>query len=260
MKRKTNRVLKKNIEEINKSNKLLQESESSLKILNATKDKFFSIVAHDIKNPFTALYSLTGYVSKNFDSYQHQDLKKYFEMIHSSAEELLELLENLLYWSRSQRGKIEFTPTNFYLDSIAQKIISLQKMTADKKNIKIISSVEPSLQVFADQDMLTTILRNLISNAVKFSNVGGVVIIMAEKGSTTTTISVIDNGIGISKQDIEKLFRIDIHYSTSGTSEEVGSGLGLILCHEFVEKHNGRIWVESELGKGSTFKFTIPNK
>jgi len=260
MKRKTNKILKEKINEVNYSNKLLQESESSLKILNATKDKFFSIIAHDIKNPFNALYSLAGYVWKNFDSYKPHELKKYFELIYNSAEELMELLENLLYWSRTQRGKIEFNPIDINLNDVAQKTISLQKMTADKKNIKIVSPIEPTLLIYADRDMLTTILRNLVSNAIKFSNAGGVIILNAEKGLKSTIVSVIDNGIGISEQDIKKLFRLDIHFSTSGTSEELGSGLGLILCREFVEKHSGEIWVESELGKGSTFKFTIPNK
>jgi signal transduction histidine kinase/Tfp pilus assembly protein PilF len=259
LKRKTNRILKEKITEIDRSNKLLRDSESSLKVLNATKDKFFSIIAHDIKNPFNALYSLTDFVSKNFDSYTPAELKNYFDLIHSSAEELLELLENLLHWSRTQRGKIEFNPVNLNLNDKVQSIMSLQKMSADKKNIKIVSSIEPSLYISADEDMLNTILRNLISNAIKFSYPGGVIIIMAEKSSDHTIISVVDSGVGISDEDKEKLFRIDIHYSTTGTSEEIGSGLGLILCREFVEKHNGRIWVESELGKGSTFKFTISN-
>jgi len=259
LKRRTNRLLKDKINEINNSNKLLIESESNLKILNATKDKFFSIIAHDIKNPFNALYGLTDFVSKNFDTYSPQEIKNYFDLIHNSAEELLELLENLLHWSRTQRGKMEFHPILLNLNDIVQKIISLQKISADKKNIKIVSSIEPSLNIIADPDMITAIFAIIISNAVKFSYPSCVVIIMAEKGSQSTVVSIIDSGVGISEQDIEKLFRIDVHYSTSGTSEEQGSGLGLILCHEFVEKHNGKIWVESELNKGSTFKFTIPN-
>lgn len=132
-------------------------------------------------------------------------------------------------------------------------------MSAEKKQIELVSSVDPDLSLYADEEMMLTILRNLISNAIKFSYSGGIILITAEKSHTETIISVIDNGVGISNEDKEKLFRIDIHHSTSGTSQESGSGLGLILCREFVEKHNGKIWVESELGNGSTFKFTIPN-
>ncbi|MEE4197597.1 MAG: tetratricopeptide repeat-containing sensor histidine kinase [Bacteroidales bacterium] len=258
LKRKTNLLLQEKIKEVDQSNQRLKESEERLKILNATKDKFFSIIAHDIRNPFNAVYGLTQHLAKNFDRFTKEELKNPIDLVHQSADELLELLDNLLHWSRAQRGKMEFTPRKLNLHDIVLKNINLQKMNASKKDIKVISSIDSSQTITADYDMLTTIIRNLISNAIKFSFNHSEVYIKSEDSAQETIISVIDQGVGIRKEDIPKLFRIDIHYSTTGTSEEQGSGLGLILCREFVEKHGGKIWVESEENKGSTFKFTIP--
>ena len=260
LKRKTNILLQQKIKEVDESNQRLKESEESLKISNATKDKFFSIIAHDIRNPFNAVYGLTQYLSQNFDILSKKELKKPIELIYESADELLELLDNLLHWSRSQRGKMEFSPKALDLHEMVKKNINLLKMNADKKNIEVISDINPKTIISADYDMLTTVFRNLISNAIKFSYENSKVFIKAEEADKEITISVIDEGVGISKENIQKLFRIDIHYSTTGTSEEQGSGLGLILCREFVEKHGGKIWVESEENKGSTFKFTLPKK
>ncbi|HSH50331.1 MAG TPA: HAMP domain-containing sensor histidine kinase, partial [Bacteroidales bacterium] len=241
-------------------NQRLKESEESLKILNATKDKFFSIIAHDIRNPFNAVYGLTQYLSQSFDVLSKKELEKPIELIYQSADELLELLDNLLHWSRTQRGKMEFCPKKLDLHEMVNKNINLLKMNADKKNIEVISDINPKTIISADYDMLTTVFRNLLSNAIKFSYENSRVFIKSEESNNEITISVIDQGVGISKENIQKLFRIDIHYSTTGTSEEQGSGLGLILCREFVQKHGGKIWVESEENKGSTFKFTLPKK
>ncbi len=260
LKRKTNILLQQKIKEVDESNQRLKESEESLKILNATKDKFFSIIAHDIRNPFNAVYGLTQYLSQNFDVLSKKELKKPIELIYQSADELLELLDNLLHWSRTQRGKMEFSPKTLDLHEMVNKNINLLKMNADKKNIEVVSDINPGTIVSADYDMLTTVFRNLISNAIKFSYENSKVFIKAEESNKEIIISVIDQGVGISKENIQKLFRIDIHYSTTGTSEEQGSGLGLILCREFVEKHGGKIWVESEENKGSTFKFTLPKE
>ena len=260
MKRKTNILLQQKIKEVDESNQRLKESEESLKILNATKDKFFSIIAHDIRNPFNAVYGLTQHLAKNFDTLTKEELEKPNELIYQSADELLELLDNLLHWSRTQRGKMEFSPRKIDLHEMVNKNISLLKMNADKKNIEVVSDIKHGATVSADYDMLTTVFRNLISNAIKFSYENSRIHIKSEETGNEITISVIDKGVGISKENIQKLFRIDIHYSTTGTSEEQGSGLGLILCREFVEKHGGKIWVESEENKGSTFKFTLPKE
>ena len=264
-KQKTNILLKEKITEVDQSNKLLKESEDNLKIINATKDKFFSIIAHDLRNPFNALHGLTRHLLINYNSFNTEEIKQSIELIFNSSDDLLELLENLLYWSRTQRGKMQFSPKENNLSELINKIFSLLRMNAEKKKINLINEITSDKILFADFDMLTAILRNLISNAIKFSYTNSFIKISSKDFKDYTEISVMDNGVGISPDNIEKLFRIDIHHSTSGTSEEQGSGLGLILCSEFVEKHNGEIWVESEIknlpdGKagGSTFKFTIP--
>jgi len=259
-KRKTNILLRDKITEVDQSNKLLKESEDNLKILNATKDKFFSIIAHDLRNPFNALHGLTHHLLNNYEEFDKNEIKQSLELIYNSADDLLELLENLLHWSRTQRGKIQFAPKEIKLSEVINKIFNLLSMNAEKKEINLINEVDNEKTIFADYDMLTAILRNLISNAIKFSFTNSFVRISSKSSEEYTEISVMDNGVGISSENIKKLFRIDIHYSTSGTSEEQGSGLGLILCREFVEKHNGKIWIESEINKGSTFKFTISNK
>lgn len=256
-KRKTNILLKEKIKEVDLSNNLLKESEESLKILNATKDKFFSIIAHDLRNPFNALHGLTKHLLNHYEEFEKEEIKDSLELIYNSADELLELLENLLHWSRTQRGKIQFSPIEINLSEIVSKIFSLLSMNAKKKEINLINEINKEVTIIGDIDMITAILRNLISNAIKFSHFHSFIRISSKSYNDYTEISVMDNGVGISSENIEKLFRIDIHHSTSGTSEEQGSGLGLILCKEFVEKHNGRIWVESDINKGSTFKFTI---
>lgn len=256
-KRKTNILLQEKIKEADQSNKLLQESEDNLKILNATKDKFFSIIAHDLRNPFNALHGLTYYLLKNYDDFNSDEIKQSLELIYGSADDLLELLENLLHWSRTQRGKMLFTPKEINISEIINKIFNLLSMNAKKKEINLINEIDKEKTIYADNDMITAIFRNLISNAIKFSHSNSFIRISSKNFSEYTEFSVMDNGVGISPENIKKLFRIDIHHSTSGTSEEQGSGLGLILCREFVEKHNGTIWVESEIKKGSTFKFTI---
>lgn len=257
-KRKTNILLQEKIEEVDKSNKLLKESEDNLKILNATKDKFFSIIAHDLRNPFNALHGLTQHLLNNYDTFDSEEIKESIEIIYNSADDLLELLENLLHWSRTQRGKMKFTPTEVNISEIITKIFNLLKMNAEKKDINLINEINQEKTIIGDKDMLTAILRNLISNAIKFSYNNSFIRVSSKDYADYTEFSVMDNGVGISAENIKKLFRIDIHHSTTGTSDEQGSGLGLILCREFVEKHNGKIWVESEINKGSTFKFTVP--
>lgn len=256
-KRKTNVLLKEKILEVDQSNKLLKDSEENLKILNATKDKFFSIIAHDLRNPFNALHGLTQHLFTNYDDFDSEDIKQSLELIYNSSDDLLELLENLLHWSRTQRGKMPFTPKEINLSDIVNKVFNLLKVNAGKKDINLINEIDEDNFVFADYDMFAAILRNLISNAIKFSHTNSFIRVSSKTFKEYAEISVMDNGVGISQENMQKLFRIDIHHSTSGTSKEQGSGLGLILCREFVEKHNGKIWVESELNTGSTFKFTI---
>lgn len=257
-KRKTNVILNEKIQEINAFNKKLQESEENLKILNATKDKFFSIIAHDLRNPFNALHGLTKHLIDNFDTFSNEEIKQFADIIYNSADDQLELLENLLYWSRTQRGKIQFSPKKIDLHDIITRNCDLLKVTANRKKINIINEITPLHYIYADYDMLMAIMRNLISNAIKFSHENSFISIRTNETNEFNEISVLDNGIGICEENIKRLFRIDIHHTTSGTSDEQGSGLGLILCKEFVDAHKGKIWVESEPDKGSIFKFTIP--
>jgi signal transduction histidine kinase len=178
--------------------------------------------------------------------------------LEKSANNLTDLLEELLLWARTQNKKIDFKPEIIDISKISRRNVMLLIMAGMKKRINIESKVKSKTFAYADSFMVTTIIRNLVSNAIKFTEKHGEVVIDAETGSHWVTISVSDNGIGISQKDIDKLFRLDVSLSTIGTSREKGSGLGLILCKEFVDMHKGRIWVDSVPGKGSTFSFTLP--
>jgi len=168
------------------------------------------------------------------------------------------LLINLLEWSQSQTGRIEYHPKKSDVYSVVKNVISLLKPSADEKQVKLVSNIDENVVAYFDENMIRTVLRNLINNAIKFSSPGGEIRIGGLSSDNTIELSVIDNGVGINKTDAEKLFKIDVKHSTNGTSGEKGTGLGLILCKEFVEMHGGRIWVESELKKGTNFKFTLP--
>ena len=243
--------------------KEIKNQNIQLKKLNATKDKFFSIIAHDLKNPFNAILGLSSLLNENFDEFDIEEQKEYINIIYKSAENTFKLLQNLLLWSQSQSGLIEFNPKKENLYLLTYEILDLLNQTANNKSIKIINNVPKDIIVKADKDMLATIIRNLISNAIKFTPKGGVVEIGCVETnhdlSLPTEIYVKDTGIGIKKENQAKLFKIEENISTEGTENESGTGLGLILCKEFVEKHGGEIWVESEIGKGSRFIFTIIN-
>ncbi|MFA9390388.1 MAG: ATP-binding protein [Prolixibacteraceae bacterium] len=236
----------------------LRNQASQLTELNATKDKFFSIIAHDLKNPFNSIVGLSEVLvlqaeEKNFDG-----IKKFAESIHQSSLRVMDLLLNLMVWSKSQSQGIRFSPEKFELNLLINEITLLLSNNAEQKSIAIEKEIAENTMIFADKAMTNTILRNLISNAIKFTSSDGKILVSAEKQENGVIIKVRDNGVGISKTELEKLFRIDENHSTPGTQNEQGTGLGLILCKEFVERHGGKIWVESEVGLGSTFYFTIP--
>ncbi len=240
-----------------------EEALNTLRENNITKDKFMSIIAHDLKNPFGAILGFSDVLHKNFETYDIKTQKKYIGLIHKEIENTYKLLENLLLWSRSQRKKIEFKPKKINLFLKVFDTSEFLSQLAKNKSIKLTNTISLNDHVFADKDMLSTILRNLISNAIKFTPKGGKIIISAEtktrnKNLRQIEISVKDTGVGISKEMLAKLFDITENTSTKGTENERGTGLGLILCKEFVEKHGGKIWVESEEGKGSEFIFTLP--
>ncbi|MFH0758477.1 MAG: two-component regulator propeller domain-containing protein [Bacteroidota bacterium] len=233
---------------------------AELKELNASKDKFFSIIAHDLKNPFNAIIGFSELLYAEAGKEQYANAGEYAMMINTSAVQTLKLLENLLEWAKTQRGNISFNPVSINLsDAVTEEMITLDG-NAKSKNIELKNSVHSDLMIIADRNMIRTIFRNLISNAIKFTRRDGKIEVKASTKNNTTEISVSDNGIGMTKEMIAKLFRIETNFATPGTENEKGTGLGLILCKEFVEKHGGKIWVESETGKGSAFIFTLPLK
>ncbi len=238
--------------------KKVEQRTQELKELNATKDKFFSIIAHDLKNPFNTLMGFTELLLENLSDYDQEKLKEFIGILHDTSKHSYALLENLLEWSRSQTGRLEITPEKIKLCSIFNENIDLLSNNASKKHIQLINSIDPDTEAFADSNMINTVIRNLISNAIKYTKANGTITGSSKLTGNMIEISVTDNGIGIAPENIEKLFKIDVNYSTKGTAEETGTGLGLILCREFVNKNGGKIWVKSEYGKGSSFQFTLP--
>ena len=237
---------------------VLEQSEEKLRRLNATKDKFFSIVAHDLKNPFNAIMGFSNLLSEAYDNFDEKQRKTFIRNISEASENTYKLLQNLLEWSRTQTGSIEYKPDAIDLNEIIAGNISVFKSSASNKDISISMTVPPNTMAFADENMTKTVLRNLLSNAIKFTRPGGKVNISATRTGNYVEICVADNGIGISKENQKKLFKIDEQFKSYGTANEQGSGLGLLLCKEFVEKNGGTIWVESKYGMGSKFKFTLP--
>ncbi len=243
-----------------KAEQALKESEEKLRKSNQTKDKFFSIIGHDLKSPFNAILGFSEILLKKHKDYDNEKREKLIKSVNDSANSAFKLLENLLTWSRSQSGVIKYSPEKLNLKILLFETLFDLQGQADKKNINVLDDISENELVFADKNMLATVLRNLISNAIKFTNNGGNIIISSKKqtDSNFVEISVEDTGVGIPKDTIDRLFRIDKNTSTQGTENEAGTGLGLILCKEFVEKHGGKIWAESEIGKGSEFIFSIP--
>ena len=238
----------------------LKESEQKLKIANATKDKFFSIIAHDLRSPFNNIIGFSGLLLDTHANLNVEEREKLINPILKSGKETLKLLDNLLNWAKTQTGKIAFTLETLALENIFINIIEQNKASATNKNIKLLYAVQEETTVFADTYMLHTILRNLMSNAIKFTQRNGEIILSAEQNENFTIISVKDSGIGISKKKQNEIFEINEKASTPGTEKERGTGLGLVLCKEFIDRHNGKIEVDSKEGFGSTFKITFPNK
>jgi PAS domain S-box-containing protein len=235
----------------------IKEAEKELKILNATKDKFFSIIAHDLKNPFHSILGATGLMIQKYDDWDSEKQKMFLENIHETADQGYNLLTNLLEWSRSQTGRLNLQFRELCLNDLVRENFNLMKNLADEKNITFIDNVPEDTMVQADMNSIKTVLRNLFSNALKFTENGGEVTVYALKENDRIKVSVQDSGVGMSDEQADKLFRIDQNQSTKGTNNEEGTGLGLILCKEFVEKNGGEIWVESEKGVGTTFHFTL---
>lgn len=238
----------------------LKESERKLKESNQAKDKFFSIISHDLRSPFHTLLGLSNQLLENHKNYDEAMRERLIRYINESSKKTFNLLEDLLTWSRSQTGKIEFAPLEVNIKKLISEIVLASKLIAKTKNISLSDRIEIDPTVIADKDMLKTVLRNLISNAIKFTKENGAVIVSVNNTikQDFIEVSVADTGIGIPEDIIDDLFLIDKITSSPGTEKETGTGLGLILCKEFVEKQGGKIWVKSEVGKGSEFIFTLP--
>lgn len=237
---------------------VVHNNEEMLREINAQKDKFFSIIAHDLRSPFTAIVGFSELLAKRVEKKDLDGIEEYVELILKSSKKTLDLLMNLLEWARSQTGKISFNPEYLDLQQILNETLFVMDNIACRKAIIITKNLPANMPVFADRHMLGTILRNLVSNAIKFTPEGGSITIKALRTENHTFLSVSDTGTGIPANRTANLFRIDTNTSTLGTADEEGTGLGLILCKEFIDKHGGTIQVESQPGEGSKFTISLP--
>lgn len=239
-------------------NARVEEQNIQLQSLNATKDKFFSILGHDLKSPLNSLSSFSNLLINYFDSLSKEEIQTLAKDLDKSLKNLYSLLDNLLEWARSQTGNISFKPESFDLTLVLNENKELLAAQAGNKQISIVQERTAPLSVSVHKHSITTVVRNLVSNAIKFTPAGGQIKINALENHSNVVVSVADTGVGMSEAVIRNLFRIDSKHSTLGTANEKGTGLGLVLCKDFVEKNGGRLWVESKEGAGSTFFFTIP--
>ena len=246
------------ITEMKRSESILKENEKQLLEFNATKDKFFSIIAHDLRTPFNNILGLTQLLTNHFKNRDYAGIEEYVGIIQDSTERGLKLIGSLFQWAQSQTGQMKFNPESFDVAHLVKEITELKASFAGQKTIHISYQVPFNINISADKEMVRTVLRNLVSNAIKFTNPGGEIQITAEQKQDEIVMSVIDNGVGIEESTINKLFLIEENISSNGTNNEKGTGLGLILCKEFVEMHKGKIWANSVKGKGSEFRFTLP--
>ncbi len=259
-KRKHNKVLEEKIITIRETNDKLHQSEESLKLNVQTKDKLFSIIAHDLRSPFNALLGLTEILSERVSNLAPDEIKKLSTHINKSSNTVLTLIDNLLNWSRSQTGKITLHPELLSIKEVADFCIEVTMLSAKEKNISLKSRLTKNDIAFADKETITTVIRNLLSNAIKFTTNNGEVTIWANGNNGNIEVYITDTGVGISSDKLLQLFQIDKSTSTRGTNQESGTGLGLIICKEFVEKNKGSIRAESELKVGTTFTITLPNQ
>lgn len=237
---------------------IVRQQNVELKKINSDKDRFISILAHDLRSPFASILGFLELLNANIRSYDMDEIESQLNLISMAANKTYTLLDDLLLWVKSQAGKLSYEPEKLSLQDLCGEAVTILLNQANRKNISIEFSGTKNTLLFADSNMVKTILRNLISNAIKFTNESGAVTVFAEDDQNNATITVSDNGIGMDKDTRAKLWDMAQSFTTAGTYGEQGTGLGLLICKEFVEKHGGKIWVESEPGKGSNFGFTIP--
>ncbi len=244
--------------ELNIAYKKLAENEKNLARSNADKDAFMRILAHDLRSPFNSLIGLSDSLLDNLEAMEMSEIKTHVSFISQMVNRTFVLLDDLLLWSRAKAGQLVFEPVNLNFNSLVADIIDEKNNQASLKSIKLINNVLPNTYLFADAHMLKTVVRNLVSNAIKFTKSNGIVEISAVKYNNECTVKIIDNGVGIDADSLVMLWDFGKTITTRGTNNEKGTGLGLVLCKEFVKKHNGKIWAESQPGIGSSFIFTIP--
>lgn len=260
LKKKRLQNLQEKVKHLREANERLRDSEYNQRELNSTKDKFFSMIAHDLKSPFQGLFGISEVVYRSIDTMDKEEIKEYTKTIYDTSNNLYNLLENLLQWSRTQLGTLKLNPESLNIKEETDEIIELLIINIEEKNIQVKNEVDDGISAYADRNVLRTIMRNLLSNAIKFTEEQGEVTIQAETESTRTIISISDTGQGIPEEQRNNLFKTQTHQHEKETSGEQGTGLGLILCKELVEQSKGNIWAESKVGEGSTFKFTLPRK
>ncbi len=256
--RKNQKEILEDKEKISYQNELIEQKNANLAELNLTKDKFFSIISHDLRNPLSTFKDGLKILMTDSDSIEKEDREEIINTLRKNADTTFELLENLLSWSRLQMGKFPFQPEKFIVNGLLSFNISLLESQAKRKQIFLKYVIDDVYQVYADKNMVSSVFRNILSNAIKFTPIGGKINIDIYKGVKKLKITITDNGVGMNDEVLSSLFKIDSAGSKEGTKGEKGTGLGLILCKEFVELNSGEIKVQSQPSKGSTFSFTIP--
>jgi PAS domain S-box-containing protein len=261
--KESNKIIESNLNQKNELIAQLTEAKSNLEVINSEKDKFFSIIAHDLKSPFSGFLGITKFMAEQIQELTFGEMKEYSKIIQKSALNLYKLLENLLEWSLIKRGMMEFNPLNYDLQEIIKENVDVIYANAKQKNIQVINIIPNDISIYADHHMLNTVIRNLLNNAIKFTHEGGFIDIGIQRPKinfdNSVCVFIKDSGIGMDDDIKLNLFKLNANVSRTGTNDEPSSGLGLLLCKEFINKHNGEIWVESEEGIGSTFYFRLPN-
>ncbi len=257
--RKQNQKLEEYAETLARKNVQLDEKNRQLQEVNATKDRFFSIISHDLKGQLGELKGFPELIKEHLDAYTQDELKKLLTDFNKPIEQLYALFENLFTWSKIQSGMIECYPEPMNVKDIISRNISVFTTDAGQKQILLRSTIQEQFVVWADSDMIDMVVTNLLSNAIKFTPEGGTINISAEQREHDIVISISDSGIGMRAEHISNLFRIDVQYQQKGTAGEKGTGLGLIICKKLLESNGGDIWVESGIGNGTTFRFSLPH-
>lgn len=236
----------------------LRRLTEDLESANNEKDKFFSLIAHDLRTPLVGLTGYAEILSQDIDELSTEEIKQYSNSIVEISRQTIKFLSNLLEWSRLQTGKIQYMPNDVSINLTVESIFQLLKSNAAKKEITLINQTIPEHIVYADENMIYSVLNNLISNSIKFTNIGGVIIVSTKEEGDKIITSVKDNGIGMDDDQMKNLFALNKSFTTPGTAKEKGTGLGIILCRDFINKNFGKLWVESKVGEGTTFSFSLP--